>query len=386
MSDNTVKILLNSTKNINAVNVDTFQKLNLTNKISKLTEYNIRNVLSATEIYEAEREANEIYRIYGKIEWLSILNGLKDNYETLDDFFTLTLINNKTLLNSFEFYLVKPSQTITPVGRSDENLFVRYYDVIATPKDFEIFPAGFSNNVYGERSYSFIFNKDFDVSQYLDAFGFPLTDLYLYARYIRKSNGYNRLERVQYTYYRTSSGDANKYDLPNYGSNINDVIYGDLIKYDKVNYSQETIAQQTHYITTYYTSNARTLVWKYNPLIPFKLRYLSNELYTANINSSSYEEIQSIPYYATQLDDNGNYTWREILLQGYVDPLTGIGVDYPFINKKRYLFSNIILDVIPDLTDQNTRTVFDKIWFTQNSEIINKTPIGNLDNIGKPCQ
>jgi len=255
------------------------------------------------------------------------------------------------------------------------------------PNNFEIFNAGFSNNIYGEQSYCFNFNEDFDISNYFDEFNFPITDLYLYCIYIPSDN-----ETI-------SNTNWNNENIGIDGTlSIGDLIYGDLIEYSMLDFAQTQISGQTYYITTSYSSGLKRLKWKYNPFIPFKLRYLSNELYKANINTTSYDSALSIPEYATLIDDNGNYIWRTILSQGYIDPLTGIGVDYPFINKRRYLFSSIILDVTPDLNDPETLSSFNDIWFTKDSIIVNTLPISDtitnddvtppsaLDNIGKPCQ
>ena len=85
-----MEILLNSYKNVASVNVDSYDKVELFNKPTEITEYDIRNVLSASDVFEAEREANQIYRIYGKIEYMSLLNGLKLNYNQFQDFFFTT--------------------------------------------------------------------------------------------------------------------------------------------------------------------------------------------------------------------------------------------------------------------------------------------------------
>jgi hypothetical protein len=93
-----------------------------------------------------------------------------------------------------------------------------------------------------------------------------------------------------------------------------------------------------------------------------------------------------IPTYANILRNDGFFVWRYISEQGYLDPLTGEGVDYPFINKKRYLFQNIVLGLVPDLTDTPTRTAFEEVWYTDDAESIDITPTNDLDDIGKPCQ
>jgi len=383
------QILLNSYKNVDSVITDSFIKIELSNKSSKLIEYDITNILSATDIFDAEREANENYRIYGKIEYLSMLNGLKNQYTEVEDFFLPQNTDNKNILNSFEFYLVKPTTGYTEII-SDSNNYLRYFEVIATPNDFELFPAGFGDNVFGEQNYCFIFNKDFDISLYYDNFNFPLVELFLYAKYIPKGNGFTTPspENLYYSYWNPLTGIKSNIPLNTNSLNIGDKVYGDLITYNKPEFKQTVYSGQTYYIRTPYNDSnnqLKNIVWKYNPFLSFRLRYFSNDLYSVNTGSTTYELTTSIPIYATFDEFSGNYVWRDILAQGYIDPISNVGVDYPFINKKRYLFSNIILTIVPDLTDTNTNNVFNKIKIT--TDTLNVIPIiDNLNDLGKPCQ
>ena len=94
-----------------------------------------------------------------------------------------------------------------------------------------------------------------------------------------------------------------------------------------------------------------------------------------------------IPTYATILRTDDIFVWRNLLEQGFTDPLTGDGVDYPFINKRRYLFSPIILDVVPNLSETAyTLPAFQEVWYSNDAETIDITPTNDLDDIGKPCQ
>lgn len=557
--DKTIEILLGGYKNINSINTDTFDKIELHNNESEIVEYDINDLLSANDVFDSERENNPIYRVYGKIEYMSLLNGLKTSYKNFEDFLSPTYDSNSgNVINSFDFYLVRPSdvgytsvtgitttsliepeiivdekfdnwvsgitssypfgwsivtttnsyamQTITNQikfvldGLSDNsvtiskelvsifgnivfetnvtispsqstsdslivtlwsndvilhsvdiisggsgskkydyfvdsnnpltkvtivasgvsknmyldyfnlyrsgstqstqpisNKFIRYFKVIATPSDFEIFNAGFANNVYGEQAYTFSFKKDFDVSQYFDDMGFPLTELFLYPQYLKKTNGNNISETIKYIVWN-KQGLVEKKIFTAVSLNIGDYVksfggdnIGDLIEYDKINFKQTQLSGQTLYITTqciHEQYGSVNIVWKYNPFIPLRLRYFGNELYNVNTGSTSYDDVESIPEYATKLDDNGNYVWRNISPQGYTDPITEQGVNYPLLNKRRYLFNNIILSVTPDMLDLNTKKVFNDIWFTENASSINTRLKTNndLSNIGKPCQ
>jgi hypothetical protein len=375
--DNQVQILLGSAKNVASINVDNFQKIELENKVEPILEYDVENALSATEIFDAEREANAVYRIYGRIEYLSLLNGLKLNYTVLQDFFLPQTTNCKNIQNSFKFYLLKAGTGYTS-GNSHQ--WVRYFDVIATLSDFELYNAGYTNNVYGDQVYAFNFNRDFNIDPYLDNFGFPATELFLYAQYQPTQNGNSTPETMSGTTWNTS-GVASKISLVPTPLSVGNRIYGDLIVYDKQQFLQAQVEPQVYYISTPY--DAGVLQWKYEPIIPLRLRYFFDNLNNANTGSTSYAQQISIPYYATPIG-GGNFVWRDIIPQGNIDPLTEIGVDYPFINMRRYLFAQIILDVSPNLDDSFTAQVFSEIKYGIPT-IMNTNPISNINNIGKPC-
>ena len=385
--DKKVEILLNSHKNVDSVDVDTYDKVELANKQSNILEYDVRNVASATEVFDAERQATQIYRIYGKIEYMSLLNGLKNNYSEFEDFFNPQEEYSKNLKNSFKFYLVKAGTGYTNITQSNHTKFKRYFEVIATPSEFELFDAGFANNVYGEQGYSFDFTVDIDISNYFDNFGFPATELFLYVEYIKAAT-----ETIRKSRWSTTTG--NELTPTTFSTkplNIGDVVetstgvnIEDLIEYSEPNYYQVQDSQQIFYIRTPYDGGPERLQWKYNPFIPLRLQYLSNEVYRANTGNTVYEQVQSIPSFATDLG-NGNFVWRNILDQGFIDPLTGIGVNYPFVNKRRYLYSNIVFSVVPDMNDTETRVAFEEVWYSPDAESIDITPLTDLDDIGKPC-
>ena len=103
-----------------------------------------------------------------------------------------------------------------------------------------------------------------------------------------------------------------------------------------------------------------------------------------NSGTTSYAQQSSIPYYATSIG-NGNFVWRDIIPQGQIDPVTNLGVNYPFVNCRRYLFSTVILDVSPNLNDPWTYQVFTEIQFGP-ATVMNTSPTGDINNIGAPCQ
>jgi len=569
MSEN-LQILLNSQKNVASVNVDTYQKFEVDNKVLPIFDYNIRNAMSATEIFDIEREYYDSYRIYGRIEYLSLLNGLSINYTSLSDFFLPKQTYNKDIYNSFDFYLMKvatgytkitgttvviptgtttttttttvnprtiiiddnfdnwvsgapvgwtgvtdPTSSIlqtvtnsvqfkvgtgmfpfasiqrditltsgrivieteissTPVtelglnmslvdgvdiniislssggtgykkiiidvpvdkpifkisiyggmmGLNDVSFFmdyflmyvdntatpddnnnndtvidgdvpnatlgsyVRYFEVIATPDDLDLYNAGFSNNVYGNQVYAYNYNKDFDITPYVGMFNFPATELFLYAQYQKAYTNIGN-ETLSGVTWDATTGKPKKVAISSGFLNVGDIVYGDIIEYSMSQFLQLESIPQTYFISTPYKDNLdekQRLQWKYNPFLPLRLRYFKDELSKANTGSTTYSEQISIPYYATNYPEGtGNYVWRDILPQGFIDPTTGLGVDYPFINKNRYLFSRLILDVTPNLNDVHTANVFTEIRFDNPIQLA-ITPNSDINNIGKPCQ
>jgi len=389
--DNKINIQLGSTKNKNSIDVDTYTNIELANNQNEILEYNINNILSITEVFEAERQSNEVYRIYGGMEYLSLLNGMSKNYNDVSDFFTPYYCGDeggcdfKNIYDDFVFYLVKPSNNYTKLN--DDISHVRWFDVVATPQEFNLFNAGFSKNIFGDEKHIFTFNNDFDVSGVVDAFDMPIVELFLYAVYNKSTTG-NGIEKIYGSSWTTANGDTIYNEITPQPLNIGDRIYGDRIEYNKAEFTQTVKTDMNYKITTpyKYDSVVRKLWWEYNPLIPFRLRYFSNELSRDNVNTSSYDQATRIPSYATKIDDEkGNVVWRNIMEQGYIDPITGVGVDYPFVNKKRYLFTNIILSIKPDLSDYNTRNVFNEIKFDEPT-LVNTNITGNLNDVGKPCR
>jgi len=527
--DKKVEILLGSEKNINSVNVDTYDKIELTRKVSELTEFDVNDVVNSTEQFDKERSENPIYRIYGRIEFLSLLNGLKNGSRALADFFNPQYTgDSKTLINSFDFYLVTPASGQTYSKIIGTNLYKRSYQVIAGRDEFEIYNAGFSNSVYGEQSYTFSFKNDYDVSQLFDRFGYPVMELFLYAQYVKKSG-----EVVSRKMWSTATGNETKQTYIPKDLNVGDIVESnsganlyDLIEYIPDEFYQAHAQPTTIYIKTKYGYND-FLEWSYNPYIPLRLRYFDSTLNTAkasqviesttflnvapvsspspsntfngtktkkqtlitslrtledwDYSSTSYyywddddgilefdnggtyniefktqiylpeetdkyiavsyleldgtkisgtermylsnadpiqsvkitksvyssselrvrvqlipnfeRKIELIPDYAATRTSDGTLIWRDILPQGYTDPLNGNGVDYPFFNGRRYLFEPIVFDVIPnldtdpDLDHPNTLAVFSEIEYWQDADVMDIVPANdNLDEFGKPCQ
>lgn len=393
--DKQTKILINSSKNVNSVNNDSYDRIEISGSKSEINEYDVRNVINTQEVFEIERNANPIYRIYGKIEYLSLLNGLTNDYSQLGDFFNPQSGDSKTLLNSFDLYLVKPSTGFTAVTNTND--YIRTFEVVATPDNIEIADAGFSNNVYDEQTYTFHVNIDIDLTYDRDDLNFPITTLYLYAQY---KNSSNPTETYKARYWTESGSSFNNVDFTSfYDFNVGELLrisspenykISDLIEYDRGQFTQSGVSDQKFNILTPYTGDTgttRELVWEYNPLTRLDLRYFSSNLDYVNSGGTSYDLIQSIPDYATNYPiGTENLVWRDVTPEGYTDPINNEGNDLPFVNKRRYFFENIVLDIAPDLTDANTEEVFREVAFARSAVTDTFLPISDINKINSPCQ
>jgi len=393
------KIQLGSLKTATSVNTNNYIPLEISQETQEINEYdNLDSVLSAAQLYDDERQNTWIYRIYGKIQWLSLLNGLNNNYSFIMDIFLHPAypVNVKNIQNSFDFYLLKPIYSgytaLNGLAGMGINLYTRYFQVIATPQNFDVFNAGFNTNLFGDQDCGFNINLDINVTNLVDNFGMPLQQIFLYPVYKTKINGSGHTETMKSVIYDQSGNTSIiNFNYPVTGYSMNQIIYGDCVQYIQSQFLQFQYQLQTYYvktpIVTGYTGlgvpQFGNLSWKYNPFIPLQLFYFSDDLKLVNISGSSYTSVTSIPSYATNIGQ-GNYVWRDILQQGYIDSISGIGVDYPFVNMRRYLFNYTVLDFDTDLNDTYTANLFNQIELVEGT-ILNTNPNSNLALVGNQC-
>lgn len=392
--DENLIIQLGSKKNVDAVDVDQNINIGLSNSSMELLSYNESSVIDVAALFDAERQESETYRIYGKIDFISIINGLKRQYSSITDFFTPPRLGDelsgvtKNLPYSFDMYLCYPSTGNTFISGDS---YVKNYVVATKLVNGEVFKAGFGRNIFFNYTYTFDFNVDFSVEGYRDSFGFPITELYLFFVYKKRVNVSGDLnvtgDSETYKYYNwiTETFEDVIYNMST-GYTVGQLLMGDVVNYQLLDFTQTVEKRMTHYITFPYdtTGGTEQLQFKYNPFIPIKLRDFGDEVITANISGGTENDF-TIPTYATLIPDgNGNYVWRDILPNGYIDPISGAGVDYPFINKRHYVFNVATLPLIPDTDDPYTSNIFSTIKFGPNSKL-NTKPNSSLTGLGNRC-
>ena len=407
--DYKIRKQLDENKNVNSVNRDFTTKILLDRDVKELTEGDVTHYLNVSEQFNIERQNSNKYFIYGGLEFFSILNGMKSNYNMLyntgevkfRNFFDKFLEDGdipKTIYNSFDFYLLKPLSHKSEIDNyellyeSENNKFyVRKFEVIGVNSDFIINNQAFAKNIFNDEKHSYLINKDIVLENNLDWFGKPITELFILSMYKSSYTGHHELEEEIQTQTFTLSGNTinsnfNSITGDTITYEIGDIVYGDVVIWNKEMYNETKFLDKEIKIITNYQEietgggvNDRQLKWKYNPLHPIRIDYLANEYNIENISGTT--EV-NIPDYAIKLDNKGNYIWRDKLDKGFIDNLYNIGVDYPFVNGKHYIYSNHIIKLVPDLSDSFTHTKFQSIIMNGYSPIDNNT---DIDNYGKLC-
>jgi len=381
-----LQLQLGSAKNVDGVVVDQNFNINLTSSTKELLSYNESSVISVSDLFNAERQESESYRVYGNIDFLSNINGLKRLYKKLPDFFFPPRLGEelsgvtKNLLTCFDVYLCYPSTGHTALS---VNTFIRNYTVVTKLSNAEVYKAGFARNIFFNYEYAFDFNMDFNIEGAVDSFKKPYTNFYLFFDFHPNQNGNSQTETVSQIHF-TGPNTPDKTIIPILAHppyNPGQVLEGDRVIYVDTNFEEELKDQMEYYVLFPY--DLGNLQFKYNPFIPLKIRDYGDETITANATGGTENDL-IIPSYAVKVDNRGNYIWKDLLPNGYIDPISGRGVDYPFVNKRHYLFNNIVLPLNPDLNHPNTNAVFGDILFGPNS-LVNKKPSSNLNNLGNRC-
>jgi hypothetical protein len=379
-----IQIQIGTAKNVDAINVDQNLNVELTSSHKELLSFNESSVINVSELFNSERQESESYRVYGRLDWMSLINGLSVQYTKIGDFFKTTRLGSelsggtKSILNSFDIYLCYPSTGNTQISPTE---FIRNNVVISRMENIEIYKAGYSRNIFANYVYAFDFNIDFNIEGYRDSFGKPINRFYLYFKYKPQMNGDNNTEILTSGYTTFTNN-----QVPLTSINIGDEIQGDTVIYDRLNFEEELKDRVEYYVQFPHADSGnvqKNLRFKYNPFVEIKVRDFSDEIINANVSGGTETDL-NIPDYAIAIDNQGNRIWKNLLDNGYIDPITGAGVDYPFVNKRHYIFQTIVLPMKPDTDDSYTSMVFTEIKFGANNKLYSK-PTSNLNNLGNKC-
>jgi hypothetical protein len=274
------------------------------------------------------------------------------------------IVNNNTFIIKYVLFTTSPltskgqSQTYTtnkPTYRSlngtPSEYYVRKYKVLTTNK-YDTYKCAFSTSIYPKTiinslgiandTWLYHFNEDIDVGPLLDHNNKPLTEMYL--GFIKRSgqNTYpwsdviSGWEFNSKTILPTNSletisifvpGGVGSIEKPN---NLFDYI-GDYSEYNSFEIEEKVISKIVHRFGI--KSSPNTNAYFLKPFKKLQIMNFSGIIETSSIN----EPTVGIPNYAEKYPD-GKIAWKDLLNIGFIEPDTGKGVDYPFVNGKHYFY------------------------------------------------
>lgn len=307
-------------------------------------------------------------------------NGdLKEYYFVLD-ITGVTLTTNtrvKKMINGIEseYYFRKFKKIKTRTSQIIEN------------DDYEVYPAAFSENLFNDQNYQFVFNEDIDVSNLKDNLGRPLTELYLTVFKTDSKNLFTNvksgLEIPFLPKLLTSNNNIYLKDVPainliHNGPNTptpsyitshnplessfsitSDLFFGDVVEYNTETLNEVVLADVMHRFNT----NNREQPNSFTYISEKKVDEQDNvNITTQTINMGPrYEgyyykahhriEIRQFSDYIEQADPNildiptysiledDKYKWRELVDIGF-DQGSLPRLDYPYLNNAHYRYGN----------------------------------------------
>jgi hypothetical protein len=260
-------------------------------------------------------------------------------------------------------------------------------------KSFSALTTGF-NNVTSITStlLNIIKPSNFSISEFKTFYEKKLLTFFNLFNLELNDNNFQILKEFLINYIDTSD---NRFFDKSLFSKENDVLNGEVYFFNEDDYSFSLIQEQYYSIKnkiqddlinenkyTAYTYNIvnnkveTEFEFKYKPFYPINIRKFSNyfeTIYISGINNTI------IPDYS--IKNETYYLWRDLLDIGFIeqDENDTNGVDYPFINQKHYLYNNINIQVLPDLSDRNTIILFKDLLSNKTiTKEINELNIGNF--------
>jgi len=290
--------------------------------------------------------------------------------------------------------------------------YVRRHKVLTNLDDLIVTRSGFEKNVFNEEkkfefssitpnkvsrisqksssnAFNFTVKDDLNISTLLDNQQRPISEIYLtiinkgysgYFNYPFNNVGIKQGWEFNLTNQTNSWWDGNNIDS---NSNINvlsytkndginrtfyynknltkgDIIDGDFCEWNDFEQVERVISKYYQKIkfnqNVFQTSsnlNTNSPGYYYAPHNPMTIRVFSNYVETASLNNAD-----GVPNYAFYSEADNEFRWRDIYSYGYVDEQDS-GVDYPYLNKTHYPFSNVIFRLIPEGINYNDNLLGD---------------------------
>jgi hypothetical protein len=164
------------------------------------------------------------------------------------------------------------------------------------------------------------------------------------------------------------------------------VIDGNIVLFDKDNYTITEINKTAYYLKKVVSvhKDSSKIIDNYglqytksldNLLIDFRFKYnpihkISVQAFSSFVENGDPNKVEGIPMYSLKVGEN-DYMWRDLLTPGFIEPGSGMGVDYPFVNGVHYLFDNVVLGISPDMGHVNTFKIYYNYMFDFTLELFN---------------
>jgi len=289
---------------------------------------------------------------YVDLRGSGILNGIFEVISIINDFtFTIKLEYFNVKGQSQTFSSNKPK--VRPLDGAPSEYYVRKFKVLTT-NDYDSYKCAFSSSIYPKTivntfgiangTWLYHFNEDIDVEPLVDHNNKPLTNLYMAfikragqntfpwgdvvagwefnRKQIKTSNGLEKISKF-------NSGGVGSLEKPNKSFDY----IGDYAEYNRVEIEEKVVSKIVHRFGKATEPNEEGYY-----LEPFKEMNIMN--FSSVIDNSELgEPTEGIPNYA-EVYPNGIIAWKNLLPIGFIEPDTGVGVNYPFVNGKHYFYGN----------------------------------------------
>lgn len=155
-------------------------------------------------------------------------------------------------------------------------------------------------------------------------------------------SGYTKTSGVTKTFY---------YNL---NLKVDDVIDGDFCEWNDYEQAERVVSnyyqkikynQNVFQTTNNYSTNSPGYYYKsHNPMT---IRVFSDYVETGDVAF-----VEQVPSWSFFSSSDQQFRWRDLYTYGFIDNL-GRGVDYPYLNKSQYPFTDIVFRLIPEGTNQS---------------------------------
>lgn len=138
--------------------------------------------------------------------------------------------------------------------------------------------------------------------------------------------------------------------------NTGDTIYGDYCEWNDFDQKERVISDYYHKFTfnpdnfSIGPNIQNQLGYYYKPHHTLTVKQYSPYVEQSDEDNPQNFRIENFPNHAYYSVRNNDFRWRDLYPYGFIDE-TNVGVDYPFMNGRHYLYDNFFFKIIPEGTN-----------------------------------